>query len=256
MVHVTQPQPYGTPTWWDLRVPDLEKALEFYGAIFGWTFEVGPPETGRYTMCLLDGKPVAGLSSNAGQGATECWWTVYFATDDCDATAKRIADAGGTLTTETMEIPGRGRLLLANDSVGTPFALWEAGPFVGAATVNEPNSLLRNDLITAEPERARSFYASVFDFTLDGDPNSPERDFTFLRRPDGHEIGGVLGDSKAAKPRWEHLFLVTDADAAAAAATAAGGAGAQPEDFFYGRVAEITDPFGARFAVGSPPKRS
>lgn len=46
MTHVTENQPTGTPTWIDLGVPDLDRALQFYGAAFGWEFEVGPPEAG------------------------------------------------------------------------------------------------------------------------------------------------------------------------------------------------------------------
>jgi predicted enzyme related to lactoylglutathione lyase len=255
MVHVTTPQPNGTPTWIDLGIPDLDRAMAFYGAVFGWTFDVGPAETGHYTMCLLDGKPVAALAPNGDQGVTEYWWNMYFATDDCDGTAKRIADGGGALLQEPMDIPDRGRLALAKDPTGAQFGLWQARTFSGAETVNEPGSLLRNDLITPTPEPARAFYASVFDFTLDGDPNTPELDFTFLRRPDGHEIGGIIGEPTATSSRWGTLFLVHDTDAAAAAADEAGGIAATPTDLVYGRVAAIKDPFGAEFSVGSPPKK-
>ena len=44
MSHVNANQPDGTPTWIDLGIPDLEGAMRFYGALFGWDFEVGPPE--------------------------------------------------------------------------------------------------------------------------------------------------------------------------------------------------------------------
>ena len=57
---VTENQPDGTPTWIDLGIPDLERAMAFYGALFGWEFEVGPPEMMRYTQCLLGGRRVAG----------------------------------------------------------------------------------------------------------------------------------------------------------------------------------------------------
>jgi hypothetical protein len=53
MSYVTVNQPTGTPTWIDLGIPDLDRAMEFYGAVFGWKFDVGPEQTGRYTMCLL-----------------------------------------------------------------------------------------------------------------------------------------------------------------------------------------------------------
>jgi len=56
MSYVTSNQPNGTPTWIDLGIPDLDRAIAFYGAVFGWEFSVGPPETGTYTTCLLAGR--------------------------------------------------------------------------------------------------------------------------------------------------------------------------------------------------------
>ena len=58
-------QPLGTPTWIDLGVPDLDRALAFYGAVFGWDFDVGPTEYGRYTTCLLRGRRVAAMSAQS-----------------------------------------------------------------------------------------------------------------------------------------------------------------------------------------------
>ena len=69
-------QPTGTPTWIDLGIPDLDRAMAFYRPLFGWEFHVGPAEVGRHTMCLLDGKPVAALMPNADSGATEFWWNM------------------------------------------------------------------------------------------------------------------------------------------------------------------------------------
>jgi predicted enzyme related to lactoylglutathione lyase len=253
MSHVDSSQPLGTPTWIDLGIPDLDRAMEFYGAVFGWQFEVGPEETGRYTMCRLDGRAVAAIMPNPDPGATDFWWNVYLATDDCDATAKRITDAGGTLVNPPMDVMEQGRMATATDPVGAQFGLWQAGTLVGAELVNEPGALLRNDLVTPTPEPARKFYAAVFDFTLDGNPDLPGLDFTFLRRPDGHEIGGIMGDPSAPSSRWGTLFEVTDTDAAVARARAAGGTATDPQDFVYGRTAQITDPFGATFEVGSRP---
>jgi len=87
MSEVTTNQPNGTPTWIDLGIPDLDRAMEFYRALFGWEFDVGPAETGHYAMCLLDGKPVAAIMPNPDSSATDFWWNVYLATDDCDGGA-------------------------------------------------------------------------------------------------------------------------------------------------------------------------
>jgi len=156
-----------------------------------------PVEAGRYTMCLLRGRPVAPIMPNPDSGATDFWWNVYLATDDCDATARRIADSGGTLIQGPMDVMDLGQWPSPRDPVGAQFGLWQGRALVGAQAVNEPNSLLRNDLVTPIPEPARAFYATVFEFTLDGNPDLPSFDCTFLRRPDGHEIGGIMGDSAA-----------------------------------------------------------
>ncbi|TJZ81236.1 VOC family protein [Rhodococcus oryzae] len=252
MSAVTTNQPLGTPTWIDLGIPDLDRAMSFYGQVFGWEFDIGPEEAGRYTMCLLRGKKVAALMPNPDENATEFWWNVYLATDDLDITVARSRDAGGVVLVEPMDVMGQGRMAIVRDPSSGQFGLWQGQAHVGCELVNEPNTLLRNDLVTADPGPARDFYAAVFDFTLDGNEDLPGMDFTFLRRPDGHEIGGIMGDPAAPASAWGTLFQVADADAAVAAARAAGGVADDPTDMPYGRTAEITDPFGAKFTVGSP----
>lgn len=247
---VTTNQPDGTPVWIDLGIPDIDRAMAFYHAVFGWEYQPGPEETGYYTMCLVRGVPVAALSQPPGAGP-EHWWTMYFATADCDGHAKRVVDAGGTVVMPPMDVMTAGRTALVRDPVGAQFGLWQGRDHIGAGIVNEPNTLLRNDLVTADPEPARDFYATVFGFTLEADPKTPDLDFTYLRRPDGHEIGGIIGEPGRSTSTWTTLFLVDDADTAVRAATEAGGTCLNLEDTVYGRMAVLMDPFGAEFSVGS-----
>jgi uncharacterized protein len=253
MSHVTENQPDGTPTWIDLGVPDLDRAMAFYGSLFGWEFDVGPAATGHYTTCLLRGQRVAALARDPDPDATRRWWNVYLATADCDATARRVTDAGGTLVQGPMDLMDQGRVALADDPVGARFGLWEGRAHIGAQVVNEPGSLVRNDLVTPTPEPARAFYAAVFGFALDRNEDLPDFDFTFLRRPDGHEIGGVMGLPDALRSAWTTTFEVADTDAVVERAAAGGGGAGAPEDFLYGRMATITDPFGAEFSVIARP---
>jgi predicted enzyme related to lactoylglutathione lyase len=251
---VTENQPDGTPTWIDLGVPDLERAMGFYGSLFGWEFEVGPPERMRSTDCLLGGRRVAALAENPDPAATGRWWNVYLATADCDATARRVGDAGGSIVVAPTDLPGRGRMAIVRDPVGAQFGLWEGRGRVGCEVVNEPGSLVRNDLVTPDPGPARAFYAAVFGFTLDTNQDLPGFDFTFLRRPDGHEIGGIMGVEGAPSSSWTTTFEVADTDAVVARAAEAGGSPGPAEDFVYGRMATITDPFGAEFTVIARPE--
>jgi uncharacterized protein len=253
MSYVTGNQPDGTPTWIDLAVPDLERAMEFYRALFGWDYQVGTAQQRHTTTCLLHGRAVAGLEPDHEGAATQPSWTVYLATGNCDATARRITDAGGTLVTGPTDVADRGRMAVATDPVGARFGLWQGRGHPGCQVVNEPGALVRNDLVTPDPEPARAFYAAVFDYTLDRNEDLPELDFTFLRRPDGHEIGGIFGLPEAASSTWATTFEVADTDAVVARAAAAGGTAGAPEDIPYGRMATITDPFGSEFSVIARP---
>lgn len=239
MSQVSTNQPLGTPTWIDLAVTDLPAAQTFYGAVFGWDF-VGDE-------CLLRGLPVAGLRAGEGTG-----WTVHFATDDCDGTARRMVAAGATLVTEPHEADGR-RAAVVIDPVGVRIGLWQGRTAPGGQLVNEPDTLVRNDLVTPRSRVARDFYASVFDFTLDGNDDLPGMDFTFLRRPDGHEIGGILGLAEVPASSWATTFEVSDTDATLVRVRDAGGTATEPEDTLYGRSATVTDPFGTEFAVIARP---
>ncbi|GAA1908850.1 VOC family protein [Streptomyces durmitorensis] len=275
MSHLTNAQPDGTPTWIDLRVAEYDRTLEFYGALFGWEYAEEPTSAGgrRNATCLLHGKPVAAITQ--APATTGFGWTMYIATADCDGTAKRIADAGGTLLEEPVDVMAGGTLLeepvddmaggarvaVAEDSVGARFGLWQARTRIGCEIVNEPGSLVRNDLLTPTPGPARAFYSAVFGYTLDLNDVMPEADFTFLRRPDGHEIGGIFGIPKPSTPTpastptsaWATTFEVADTDAVAQQATASGGTSTTPEDIPYGRIATITDPNGNEFSVITRP---
>jgi predicted enzyme related to lactoylglutathione lyase len=244
-------QPLGTPTWIELAVPDLDAALAFYGAVFGWDFRTAPEEHGRYTNCLLRGRPVAGIAPTDVSGPSA--WTVSLATPDVDATVERVRRAGGTVLEGPADAMGQGRWAVVRDPVGARLGLWQGRDHVGCQVVNEPGSLVRNDLVTPDPGSARAFYASVFDFTLDRNEDMPDIDFTFLRRPDGHEVGGIMGAPGAAASAWNTTFEVAGTDDVVQRAVDAGGSSTGVEEFRYGRMATITDPFGAEFSVITRP---
>ncbi|MEU5956800.1 VOC family protein [Streptomyces sp. NPDC047525] len=256
MSHLTSAQPDGTPTWIDLRVTEYDRTLEFYGGLFGWEYAEEPAHSERSATCLLHGKPVAAITQ--APPPTGFGWTMYIATADCDGTAKRITEAGGTLLEEPVDVMADGaRVAVAEDSVGARFGLWQARTRIGCEIVNEPGSLVRNDLLTPAPGPARAFYSAVFGYTLDLNDVMPEADFTFLRRPDGHEIGGIFGIPKPSTSTpasaWATTFEVADTDAVAQQATASGGTSTTPEDIPYGRIATVTDPDGNEFSVITRP---
>src|SRR4030065_901796 len=100
----------GSFAWADGGTTDIETAKTFYRAIFGWEYETAD-ESG-YTMCLLEGKPVAGLYTLMGDlvemGATP-YWLPYVAVADADATMAPAVALGAQPMGEGFGVPHQGK---------------------------------------------------------------------------------------------------------------------------------------------------
>lgn len=247
----------GTPSWVDLMTTDREAAMRFYAGLFGWEFEVGPPEIGHYTMCKLRGHQIAGIGGqpppDAGAPQFPVAWTTYLAVDDTDAICGRATAAGGQLLMGPVDIMDEGRMAVLADSSGAVFGVWQAGKHYGAQLVNEPGTLIWNEVNVRDTDAAKRFYSEVFGHELVTLEGPPDVGYTMLKI-NGHEVGGILGmaadwpeDSPA---HWMTYFGVTDTDATAARIPELGGSVEHgPFDTTYGRVAVIKDPQGAHFAI-------
>lgn len=106
----------GEINWIELPAADTAKARAFFGGLFGWTTsEFG----GDYHV--IDNGP-AGAVVPREDGFTHP--RVYFATDDVDASVKRVHELGGTAE-DVAAVPGVGRLVHCRDDQGTPFSLYQ-----------------------------------------------------------------------------------------------------------------------------------
>lgn len=240
----------GTPSWVDIGVPDMDAAVAFYGALFGWTFTEGAEETGGYRQALVGDKSVAGFGPKMDPGPP--FWATYIATDNADETAAKVVAAGGQVIVEPMDVMDFGRMAVFTDDTGTFFSVWQAGSHLGAQLVNEPNTLTWNELNTRNAEEAKPFYAAVFGWTSETS-ESPMMTYTewYL---DGAVIGGMLhmGPQIPAEvpAHWLVYFAVEDTDAAVAKVTELGGSVMVPPfDIEAGRFAVVADTAGAHFAV-------
>lgn len=247
----------GTPSWVDLGSPDLEASVDFYGGLFGWdTPESGNAEqTGGYRQAMLRGKPVAGMMPLMQEGQPPVW-TTYVAVEDADATVAAAKGAGGTVLAEPMDVMDLGRMAIFADPTGAVVGVWQAGTFIGAEVVSEPNALLWNELNTRDPEAAKAFYGAAFDWSFE------EREFetgTYTSiKVGGDSVGGMIDITGRAPDEvpahWLVYFAVEDVDATVAKATDSGGSVAlAPFDISgVGRIGILKDPSGAVFAVIKP----
>ncbi len=246
----------GAPVWVDLGAPDVARAAEFYGSVFGWKFESAGPEAGGYGMFAQDGEVVAAVGPLTEQGAVASW-TLYFRTSDADATAEAVRKAGGTVRAEPADVLSAGRFAQFTDPAGAIFAVWQPGSTKGLGAVNDPGTLCWTELVTPDVAGAKSFYSDVLGWESDDQPMG-EFTYTVIRPAGGGESsgqGGIMALSPempaAGATRWQPYFEVADCDAAIAAVTANGGTVLVPASDIpgVGRFAEVLDPDGARFAV-------
>jgi predicted enzyme related to lactoylglutathione lyase len=241
----------GTPNWVDLGVDDLDAAAAFYGELFGWTCsEPGPvEETGGYRMFLLGDEMVAGLGPKQNPGPP--YWTTYVSVADADATVARAKAAGGTVFLEPMDVLDAGRMAVFADPTGAVLSIWQPGAHPGSGLVNEPNTLCWNELSTRDTAAAIAFYGAVFGWTTR--TNEGEMPYTEWQL-DGQSVGGMMAMPPMVPaevpPYWLVYFAVDDTEAAVAQVDRLGGSlVAGPMDTPAGRIAVLSDPQGAMFAV-------
>ncbi len=261
MPEVTSSYAPGTPCWVDLTTSDPQAARAFYGGLFGWEFEIGPPESGYYTQARVRGLPVAGLGGQPKPDELPVAWITYLATDGLEETTKRILESGGAITMAPLDIMGEGRMAIAVDPTGAVFGLWQAGRHIGARLLNEPGAVCWNELGTRDLDGAHRFYSDVFGYEwedVDTGPDGPPY-ATFSVR--GRIVGGsyAMGEQLPAEtpPSWMVSFAVADADAAVARTQELGGGVTTPAvDSPYGRFAVLRDPQGGAFSVIRLPEQS
>jgi uncharacterized protein len=247
----------GTPCWVDLGTPDIDAAVDFYSGLLGWEIPEQPnsAELGGYRRAKKNGKDVAGMMPLMQEGQPPAWST-YIAVEDADATAKAVADAGGSVLAEPMDVMDLGRMAIFADPTGAVFGIWQAGTFPGAALVNEYGCFGWNELGTRDPGAAREFYGAVFGWGFEAQDMGDMGTYYLLKVGEA-SVGGMLDITgrapDEAPAHWLVYFTVEDADGSVEKVEAGGGeVRFGPVDIPVGRFAVVADRFGAGFAVMQP----
>lgn len=117
-----------TYSWAELNTRDVEGALPFYAAVFGWEYQSGE--------AMPDYHLIAGGTNDEGLGGIMAMpadvpemvpnhWAVYFSVADVAATVDKIEAAGGSIVMPAMTIPGIGTMVVAHDPAGGNFAMMQ-----------------------------------------------------------------------------------------------------------------------------------
>jgi predicted enzyme related to lactoylglutathione lyase len=248
----------GTPSWVDLASPDPAASQQFYGSLFGWTYDrqdTGDPEN-PYFLAQQDGKVVSGLmklSPDMQAGGMPPVWSTYVTVADVDATALQATDLGGQVFQAPMDVMEAGRMAVLADPAGAVICIWQPKESIGSELVNEPFSFTWSELVTPDPAAVQPFYAGLFGWganvmAMEGGP--PYTVWTLGGDENG--IGGAMAPPMPGMPSfWGVYFAVDDTDAIVEKAKGLGAqVMAEPMDIpDVGRFAVLVDPQGAAFNV-------
>lgn len=255
--------PPGVPSWIDIATSDVQATCDFYSGLFDWSWEVLAP--GSYSVARLDGHDVAAVRHEPRDDG----WMSYVATDDVDALAERVEDAGGTVIERPADVGSAGRGATFADPDGARFRGWRAGSRLGAQLVNVPGAWNFGILHTPDRARAIDFYGRVFGWRVDAalgagmvrlpgygdhleatiDPDIRERQ---AFAPEGFEdVVAGLSDIPTGPARWVMMFTVADRDEAVERAVDLGATVVSSQDSEWTQEAELLDVRGSAFVVSA-----
>jgi len=113
---VNQP---GTFAWNELATKDLPAARDFYQSVFGWGLH-GEASSDTGAIFTVDGHMVCGAHV-AGESEFPAW-SVWFAVEDCDASAAKVTQLGGSVMMPPNDMDfGRGAVV--GDPQGAVFGI-------------------------------------------------------------------------------------------------------------------------------------
>jgi uncharacterized protein len=234
----------------DLMTSDPERAEVFYRALFGWESET--PAGGARAQ-RLGGADVAGIAvqgdAQGAAGGTPSWLSSVAVTDADEAVA-RAGELGGAVVVAPVDVLELGRMAVIRDLQGAVLGLWQARAQPGAGLVNDPGSLVLNQLDTTDVDGAAVFYGELFGWEVAQVASEP---VAYWRISDGGRLnGGIMGidPSDVEEAGWLAYFATADIDAGAATVVAEGGTVVSgPVAVPGGRILVARDPQGAVFAL-------
>ncbi len=122
----------GKVAWFDITTTNLDEAKNFYGKLFGWTFEA-LKGTDKAVEILMDGSSIGTL--RVANGAISAFdGVVYVQVPDMIKACALAKELGGKIVTGfPFNLPGeRGTIALLSDPSGHPVGMYSKTPLPAA----------------------------------------------------------------------------------------------------------------------------
>lgn len=242
----------GTFVWHDLVTDNPTAAKNFYGELFGWTFEPGKGVEPNYTIIRHKGVPIGGIV--APKERTSPQWLSYVVVANVDRAVDAFKQAGGQVYRGPLNAGNNLRVAAVADAQGAPIGLASRGPVDGLSdALPDVHRWLWMDYVARDDKPALDFYTRLLDYQTQ---TETRENATYYRLANGRPRAGLF---KSPWPRAMALWLpyvrVADPEASAKRAVELGGLVVQAPapKVRNGSLAIVLAPDGAPIALQKYP---
>lgn len=246
----------GRFVWYEHLTRDVKAAIVFYSEVLGWKTE---PFGDGYVMWVGGQGPLGGVmaAEGAAKGAPP-HWIAHVQVADVDATAALAQKRGGKVLHAPTDIPTVGRFAVIADPQGAAVAVFEPNEPMTLHDPAKDGEFCWNELMTSHSAAAWAFYSELFGWKVQQDMDMGPMGTYRIFGVDDQRLGGMMTTPQGSPmpPMWIFYASTSDLDAAIGRATKHGGTviNGPMEVPGGGRIAQLTDPQGAVFALHQAPK--
>ena len=176
---------------------DGAKLRDFYGKVFGWTFNVMPEMD--YGLVDNGGKGInGGIGTNPDGGSA----LFYVEVADPQATLDQAGKLGGKTTAPVMEIPGVVTLAQIADPEGNRVGLVKNDPNMTPPPSDAKpaaNPVTWFEVAGKDGNKLRDFYGKLFGWKFN---LPPDMDYGMIEAQNGQGIGGGVGGGDKPHAIW------------------------------------------------------
>jgi predicted enzyme related to lactoylglutathione lyase len=240
----------GKFVWFDLVTADPTAARQFYGPVFGWTFQ-NVSENGDYTVIASGDRLVGGVfrpPPSAGPVVGSRWLS-FASVADVDMAVAGLERLGFVTLHGATPVPGRGIQAIVRDPQGAVVGLMHSASGDPRDEPVAPGEFFWVDLYTRDPAAAAAVYAQIGYTVVPASDAVPDR---LLLESRGYARAGITPlPDEGRQPGWLPYVQVESVPDTLEAARAAGGKVLlQPDpQLLDGNVAVLEDPLGGVIGV-------
>lgn len=248
----------GQFVWHEHLTRDTDAAIDFYTDVAGWKTQPFPEGEG-YIMWVGSQGPLGGVMKLPDAQGPPPNWMGHVQVENVDATASLAKSLGATIHHGPTDIPTVGRFAVIGDPQGAVISMFTPNAPMTLHDTSKPGEFCWNELMTSDSAAAFKFYSEIFGWKLMQEMDMGPMGIYRIYGVGEKQLGGMMTTPEGAPmpPVWFYYIGTPDIDAAIARSTKKGAKvmNGPMEVPGGGRIAQLTDPQGAAFALHQAPKK-